>query len=192
MQSLRGESLLEFNEKFCPVCKNKIERKAVACTHCGVSLDDHYLSSPVITLDSTLLGQFSAKITNSPIDDSLIPDGGIAVYAAGSSEPVYLQVDSELILGRKGDGPSEDALLDLSELGGYQAGISRRHAVIRRRENGYEIVDLASTNGSWLNNERLVPNKPVPLASGSQLLFGHMQLLVMHHCSTGKQTAQLG
>ena len=183
---------MEFNEKFCPVCKNKIERKAVTCTHCGISLADHHLSSPMVTLDSTILGQFSTKITDSPIDDSLIPDDGIAVYAAGSSEPVYLQVDSELILGRKGDEPSEDALLDLSELGGYQAGISRRHAIIRKRENGFEIVDLASTNGSWLNDERLVPNKPVPLESGSQLLFGHMQLLVMHHCSNKKETAPLG
>jgi len=146
----------------------------------------------VVTMDSTILGQFSAKITDSPIDDSLIPEGGIAVYAAGSSEPLYLQIERELILGRKGDEPSEDALLDLSELGGYQAGISRRHAMIRKRENGYEIVDLASTNGSWLNDERLVPNKPVPLASGSQLLFGHMQLLVMHRCSTKRKTAQLG
>lgn len=183
---------MEFNEKFCPVCKNKIERKAITCMHCGVSLEDHHWCSPVVTLDSTRLGQFSAKITDSPIDDSLVPEDGIAVYAVGSSEPVYLQIDSELILGRKGDEPSEDALLDLSELGGYQAGISRRHAMIRKRANGYEIVDLASTNGSWLNDERLVPNKPVPLASGSQLLFGHMQLLVIHHCSKKKKTAQLG
>jgi len=143
-------------------------------------------------LESTILGRFSAKILDSPIDDSLIPDDGIAIYAAGSSEPVYVQIDRELIFGRKGDEPSEDALLDLSELGGYHAGISRRHAMIRKRENGYEIIDLASTNGSWLNDERLVPNKPAPLASGSQLLFGRLRILVIHHCSKKKRTAQLG
>ena len=144
----------------------------------------------MVTLDSTILGQYSAKITDSPIDDSLIPDDGIAVYAAGSPEPVYLQVDSELILGRKGDEPSEDALLDLSELGGYQAGISRRHAIIRKRENGFEVVDLASTNGSWLNNVRLVPNKPYPLASGSQLRFARMQLLILYHSVNKKKKTE--
>ncbi len=150
---------------------------------CGASLERHHLCSPALTLDSAILEQFSAKITDSPIDDSLVPDDGIAIYAAGSLKPVYLRFDKELVFGRKGEEPPEDDLLDLSDLGGYQAGISRRHAMIRRVENGCEIIDLASTNGSWLNDERLVPNKPVPLASGAQLRFGRLRIFVLHHYS---------
>lgn len=183
---------MEFNEKFCPVCKNKNNRRAIVCTRCGASLEDHYLGTPVVTLDSTILGQFSAKITDSPIDASLIPDDGIAIYAAGTLKPIYLWFEKELVFGRKGEEPPEDALLDLSELGGYQAGISRRHAMIRKREGGYEIIDLASTNGSWLNDERLVPNKPVQLANGSQLRFGRLNVLVLHHCSKKKTSGLLG
>jgi len=190
---LQREIHLEFkNEKFCPVCKNKNERRAIVCTRCGASLEGHHLVSPAVTLDSTILGQISEKIMDSPIDDSLIPDDGIAIYAAGTMKPLYLQFEKELIFGRKGEEPAKCALLDLSEFGGYQAGISRQHAMIRKREGGYEIIDLASTNGSWLNNERLVPNKPTPLASGSQLRFGRLQILVLHRCSKKRKTAQLG
>jgi len=159
---------------------------------CGASLESHHLCSPAVTLDSAILEQFSAKITDSPIDDSLVPDDGIAIYAAGSLKPVYLRFDKELVFGRKGEDPPEDDLLDLSDLGGYQAGISRRHAMIRRVENGCEIVDLASTNGSWLNDERLIPNKPVPLASGAQLRFGRLRIFVLHHCSKKKKSGMLG
>lgn len=183
---------MEFkNEKFCPVCKNKNERRAIVCKRCGASLEGHHMVSPAVTLDSTILGRFSAQITDSPIDDSLIPEDGIAIYAAGSLKPMYLQFDTELVLGRKGEEPVECALLDLSEFGGYQAGISRRHAIIRKREEGYEITDLASTNGSWLNDERLVPNKPIPLASGSQLRFGHLRVLISHRCASKKNKSGL-
>ena len=184
---------METIEKFCPICKNKNKRWATVCTHCGALLGNQHLDSPKTIREAKSLAEISAKIMASPIDDSLIPNNGIAIYAAGTSKPVYLCFDTELILGRRVDGVSEGNVLDLSELGGYQAGISRRHAMIRRGKDGYELVDLSSTNGSWLNNERLVPNKPVPLASRSQLRFGHMRLLVVHH-STSKMimTGQLG
>jgi len=35
------------------------------------------------------------------------------------------------------------------------AGVSRRHASIRARDGGLELVDLGSSNGTWLNDERL-------------------------------------
>jgi pSer/pThr/pTyr-binding forkhead associated (FHA) protein len=92
-----------------------------------------------------------------------------------------------LIFGRKSDEPSDVPILDLTELGGYQMGLSRRHAMIRRTEEGYEIIDLYSTNGSWLNDERMMPNKPYRLTNGSQLQFGRMRLLVLYNPRKKKQ-----
>ena len=172
---------MEINEKFCPVCKNKNDRNAIVCVHCGASLDFPHPDAMVTTRNAEVPGMVPAEIIESPIDNKLIPEDGIAIYAAGTSKPVYLRFDKELIFGRKAEEPVEGNLLDLSELGGYQAGISRRHAKICRGENGYELVDLASTNGSWLNEQRLSPNKPYPLASGSQLRFGRMRLLILYN-----------
>jgi len=172
---------LEIKEKFCPVCKNKNERNAIVCVRCGASLDYHHPESIATTRNAEVPEAISTKIADAPIDNALIPDDGIAIYAAGTSKPVYLRFEKELIFGRKADEPSDGNLLDLTEIGGYQMGISRRHAKIRRGEAGYELIDLASTNGSWLNDERLSPNKPYPLSSGSQLRFGRMRLLILYH-----------
>lgn len=185
---------MELIERFCPICKNRNERRAIVCIHCGASLEGLRLDLLATVTNTTMLEKISAKIIDSPVDNSLIPDDGIAIYAAGTSQPVYLWFEKELVFGRKGDGLSQGTFLDLSELGGHQAGISRRHAIIRKGEDGYEIVDLSSTNGSWLNDKRLIPHKPVPLASGSQLRFGLLRLLVLHHyrVSKKKNEGQLG
>lgn len=172
---------MEFKEKFCPVCKNKNERNAVVCVHCGASFDRLPFESGVTTKNADIPDLAAGKILDAPIEKDLIPEDGIAIYAAGSAKPVYLHFETELIFGRKSDEPSDVPILDLTELGGYQTGLSRRHAMIRRIEDGYEIIDLYSTNGSWLNEERMVPNRPYRLTNGSQLQFGRMRLLVLYN-----------
>ena len=178
---------MELKEKFCPVCKNKNDRDAFFCIHCGSSFDQHYSEAPATTRNTELSDTILAEIRNPPVDKTLIPEDGVAVYVVGTSKPVYLRFDKELVFGRKADETSEGNILDLSELGGYAMGVSRRHALIRRGEAGYELIDLASTNGSWLNEQRLSPNKPYPLASGSQLRFGRMRLLILYHSVSKKK-----
>jgi pSer/pThr/pTyr-binding forkhead associated (FHA) protein len=115
------------------------------------------------------------------IDEALLPIGRIALYLAGTSEPVFLSPEKEFVIGRKveEEGTTE-AFLDLAKLGGYQMGLSKRHAMVRRAENGYEVIDLSSRNGTWLNDVQLMPDKPYPLASGSQLRLARMRLLVLY------------
>ena len=62
-------------------------------------------------------------------------------------------------------------------------GISRHHAKIQRVAGGYEITDLESTNGTWVNEKRLTPNKPYPLSSGCLLRLGRMRLYVIYRQS---------
>jgi pSer/pThr/pTyr-binding forkhead associated (FHA) protein len=116
------------------------------------------------------------------IDESLIPTGGIAIYVVGTENPVFRSTDREFVIGRKMEETSEP-FLDLSNLGGYLLGLSRRHATIRRADSGYEVIDLASTNGTWLNGERLTPHQPYPLPSGSQLRLGRMRFFVLYRAA---------
>ena len=51
--------------------------------------------------------------------------------------------------------------------------ISGEHAVIEWRGSCWQLRDLASTNGTQLNGQRLVPGEPNPLALGDRLNFGH-------------------
>ena len=51
--------------------------------------------------------------------------------------------------------------------------ISRRHAVIERAADGYYIVDIGSSAGTFVNNERIVPNAMYRISDGDRVSFGN-------------------
>ena len=172
------------SEKVCPVCKTKNELEAIVCGHCGAELDDLSMDSKHKTTDMQALtpemfGYWSFKEAK----EVVIPDNGIAFYVEGRSDHAHIDYKGEFVLGRKSGTTSEttsEILLDLGPLGGFGLGLSRRHAVIRRTGGGYEVRDLGSVNGTWLNEEKLVPDKLYPLRSGAHLRLGRMRLLVLY------------
>ena len=166
-------------ENVCPVCKNKNELEAVVCGHCGAALEDPFMDPGAKTKTTNMQTVVLKGIRDWSIDKAVVPENGIAVYVEGEFNPVYVDSKGEFVIGRK-VGTTSDVSLDLSALGGYRLGLSRRHAVIRRTEHGYEVLDLGSVNGTWLKDERLLPHKAYPLASGSYLRLGSMRLFVLY------------
>jgi hypothetical protein len=177
---------MDFIENICLVCNTKNELDAVVCWKCGAELADPYLDPGATTKTTDPLAKEHHATEDVRTDHAAVPASGIAVYVAGVRTPAYIDTKGEFVIGRKVEKTSDlpETMLDLSPLGGYGLGISRRHAVIRRVEQGYEVVDLGSVNGSWLNNERLVPHKSYPLASGAQLRLGSMRLFVLYRSSS--------
>jgi hypothetical protein len=174
------------SERFCPICKNKNVETASVCSYCGASLEGN--ATNLVAITEYIGGQPNAPAEDVAafIDVTSIPEGGVGIHIAGAPKPYYVPIYKELILGRQTDATLE-AVLDLSDLDAFNMGISRRHAMIRRAEFGFEVIDLSSRNGTWLNAEQLIPNKPYPFASGSQLRLGRMRLFVVYHVA-GKDT----
>ncbi|SCG44585.1 FHA domain-containing protein [Micromonospora halophytica] len=52
--------------------------------------------------------------------------------------------------------------------------LSRRHAEVRLTDAGALLVDLGSTNGTWLNDRRIIGAEP--LADGDVIRLGHTEL----------------
>ncbi len=52
--------------------------------------------------------------------------------------------------------------------------ISKKHARIQHalRRGGYILEDLGSTNGTWINGERLVQDAPIRIQSSDTIRFG--------------------
>lgn len=174
---------MNVTESVCPNCKKNNELDAVVCAHCGAELEDPFIDPGARTLETNIPALAPEGIKDWSIDEAAIPDQGIAVYIEGKSNPVRIDSKGELVIGRKVGGTKNvsENLLDLSPLGGYGQGISRRHAAIRRTEKGYEILDLGSVNGTWLNGKRLTPHQFYPLTSGSHLRLGNMLLFVRYN-----------
>jgi hypothetical protein len=171
------------SENFCPACKESNELEAIICAHCGAMLEDPFMDPGAETKTTNMPAVVPDSIRDWSIDEAAVPAKGIAVYIEGEYNPAHIDSSEEFVIGRRVGTTSDfaEGLLDLSTLGGYARGISRRHAIIRWTEHGYEILDLGSVNGTWLNDERLVPQKYYPLASGSHLRLGSMRLFVRYH-----------
>ena len=66
-----------------------------------------------------------------------------------------------------GSHPSNDVVLD-------DTTVSRRHATITRKEGSFELTDLGSTNGTFVNGRQV--RKPIALKSGDEIKFGSVRM----------------
>jgi pSer/pThr/pTyr-binding forkhead associated (FHA) protein len=55
---------------------------------------------------------------------------------------------------------------------------SRFHAFIQKIKDEYFIKDMASTNGTFVNNEKVPPNKYIKLKKDDILQIGRTELLI--------------
>ena len=80
--------------------------------------------------------------------------------------------NDESIIGRwdADNGIFPDVDLDAFD---SDAKVSRRHARIIRTGTAYQIEDLGSTNGTYVNRgRRLLPGNPQPLDDGDEVIVG--------------------
>ena len=82
------------------------------------------------------------------------PDGG---------DQIFLIRSPEIVIGRKGDAD----LVISSQL------VSRHHAKVIAADDGHQLVDLGSTFGTFVNNERVESRL---LRHGDEILFGKHEI----------------
>ena len=51
--------------------------------------------------------------------------------------------------------------------------VSRNHARLLAQAGNIVVIDLGSTNGTFVDGHRLEPGQPEPLHPGSEISFGH-------------------
>jgi pSer/pThr/pTyr-binding forkhead associated (FHA) protein len=93
------------------------------------------------------------------------------VFPDGSSYTVANDVTN---VGRSDVAQNWHPELDLIPFGGGapDLGVSRHQALIQREGTTYHVVDVGSTNGTFVNGKALAYNKPVELHDGDALAFG--------------------
>ncbi|HET8785614.1 MAG TPA: MFS transporter, partial [Candidatus Limnocylindrales bacterium] len=77
-----------------------------------------------------------------------------------------LSVDEGVVIGREG---ADLTILDPE--------LSRHHALIKPTPDGVVVEDMGSTNGTWVNGERIV--EPVVLTSSGKLQLGKSEIEVL-------------
>ena len=102
----------------------------------------------------------------------------IEVEVLNTGRKVLLSADREILVGRLDAAHGIFPELDMTTDGGLEQGVSRRHARIYTREGTCFVEDLDSTNGTFLNEERITPYLPYAFRDGDLLMFGTMRLKV--------------
>ncbi len=97
------------------------------------------------------------------------------VVAATGSLLLIPQKD-EVLIGRADPRGKVVPDIDLSMYGGGSAGVSRQHARLLRRNEGWTIEDLHSTNGTFVNDQPVSPSYPTPLNDGDTVRCGQLVL----------------
>lgn len=109
-----------------------------------------------------------------PLDVGMAAPWVLDLHVDSNIISFRLEIEQRLLLGRA-DGNIEPDL-DLTPFGGLNKGVSRRHAVIVATGDRLEIIDLKSTNGTFINGQRLQPFKSYRLRHGDELIMGEVRV----------------
>ncbi len=126
--------------------------------HNGVKMMRTYLirpgeESPMPTKSENELGQTVSQETAVTL----------TVHKSGQSPQTVAITSADFLVGR-----SPEADLSLPDL----PFVSGQHFALRQTAHGVEVVDLASSNGTRLNNHGLAANVPTPIHNGDILRIG--------------------
>jgi hypothetical protein len=146
--------------RFCPACGQSFPRFApigLACPQCASTCVP---GTPFCETCGAIL----------PVQPYVI------INATGLRLNLLTGDQTSVVIGRADalSGVAPD--LDLDPYAGELAGLSRRHARVFVQESHSWIEDLNSVNWTYLNHQRLSPDKPLPLNDGDLLRLGNVLL----------------
>ena len=129
--------------------------------------------------------KFPSAEVEAPTEFELVPAGAessdeyLRVVLVGSkTAPLNrgFQIVGQAVIGRD-DGESK-VDIDLTEFGPEVRGVSRRHAEFKVRDGVLYVVDLGSSNGTYLKGRRIEAGRATEVPNGSVLSFGALHVQV--------------
>ena len=169
----------------CPTCGHENAFSALICAKCYTLLTTAQPLGTVSLRGTTNLspgGLFPPKPAGVSLHDSpgrLGPDV-VALYVNRTPEPIIIEIARQAILGRNTPNSSTQPRVDLTKYGAFEMGVSRMHAAIRRAGKSLAIEDLASSNGTWLNGNRLPPFVTSDVKSGDTVNLSHLEVQIFY------------
>ncbi len=100
----------------------------------------------------------------------------------GMVERVVVPTNNIILLGRldpKASPYAQRPDVDLTPYGALERGVSRIHAQLQLDGDNLSLMDLHSTNGTFLADKRLEPEESTPLQTGNEFLLGRLALQVL-------------
>ncbi|MEV7606193.1 FHA domain-containing protein [Paenarthrobacter sp. NPDC089322] len=96
--------------------------------------------------------------------DALPPDSALLIAHSGPNAGARFLLDSDTTTA--GRHPDADIFLD-------DVTVSRKHVEFHRNANGFELVDMGSLNGTYVNHDRV---DRIQLKTGNEVQIGKFRL----------------
>jgi len=144
---------------YCPECGFQNPEAANYCSKCGAHLvkDEGGDTTMSFTPEEGDVEAFTSAELGVKGPALVVRSGG-----GRAGETFHPEGDRTMI----GRSPDCDVFLD-------DVTVSRRHAVLVRREDGFAIEDQGSLNGTFLNRRRI---ESAPLEDGDEVQIGKYRL----------------
>jgi len=159
----------------CPNCHHEELDGAFFCSECATKLvsGDGLSTATIKRSDANVMNAESnpPAPTGSPVANSLI---NLHIMRSGQILPMVGQ--DSFSVGRVSEGQSILPDIDLTPFEAYSQGVSRLHATIQINKNDIFITDLGSSNGTWVNKNKLSPHENVPISHGDILVLGKLKI----------------
>ena len=140
----------------CPSCKHEELEGRIFCSICGASL--------------TQSDQKSSEVSTTKV---------IIVELLDFKRSIKLLGKEKFVLGRSVNSQPGTVLdLDLRKYNGFEYGVSRKHAMLRLVDQGIQIVDLNSSNRTYIDGEEIYPWNEYDVDRNSVIRLGKLRIRV--------------
>jgi hypothetical protein len=155
------------SDLFCSQCGHRNPATSNFCSSCGAPLEGVAGEDHTVTLGVDLEAASGEDELSVALDD--LPEGtGMLLVKRGPGAGSRFALDRDVVSA----GRHPDSVIFLDDV-----TVSRRHAEIVRRTDGYSVRDVGSLNGTYLNRERI--EDEVAIANGDELQIGRFKLVFL-------------
>ncbi len=161
----------------CGACQHENKEGALNCARCGAPLVDLAAAQSTRALDNTDFEEGMPKWGSARFNNAM----NLMLTVLDTDKVFTFDADqiTELVIGRLNTETGERPTIDLTDADAVEKGVSRKHAVILRRDGALHIMDCGSANGTYLNGQKLVAHQPRILRDGDDVRLGHMVIRVI-------------
>jgi len=160
----------------------------IKCTNCGEANREGMLFCEICGYGLTGSNPGQATIPTRQIsdaeDDSIAKatwgaarfkqGSSIVIHVRDSEDPVTVEPSKRVIFGRSDNSSTVKPDVDFAPYGAVEKGVSRQHAALEVNEDTLMLLDVGSSNGTYLNGQRLLPNQPRVLRDGDEVRLGKL------------------
>ena len=100
---------------------------------------------------------------------SLGSDRKLLLHVRGYDRPLVVSLTDSVVLGRYDPDTGEAPDIDLGPFEAQDQGVSRRHAAILVDSDALKIMDLGSSNSTFMNGQKLMAHQARILRDGDEI-----------------------